>query len=162
MAIDDALRAETSNRLRKMAEIPVIPEGWVLAAVTTEFHNRLVATEHVDAGEAQLVVVALTCGRNNTLVTGDKRFVAAMAEKFPEEFERLKPSIVTFERCLLAVCESQGFVQVKSRLLAARRCDGTLHIALGSDGQADERSFKETLLRYSPVVSLTSQSCTAR
>ena len=140
MRIDDALRAETTERLRKMAEeSAVVPTIWVSAAMTTDLYNRLVFTDNIDAGEAQLAVVALHCEHENKLVSGDKRFMAAMASAFPSEFQRLKPLLVTFEDCLLAICVLKGYEQVKDRLRSAKGCDGSLNIALGAGGQATRR-----------------------
>lgn len=91
MAIDDRLRAAATERLKAMADqVPVVPEGWVAAAVTTDLYNRMSFTDGIDTGEAQIALVALHCGHDNKLVTGDKRFLKAMAGAFPGEFERLQ------------------------------------------------------------------------
>ena len=138
--------------MRKMADqVPVVPERWVSAAVTTDLYNRLSFTDSIDAGEAQLALVALHCEHTDKLVTGDKRFMAAMEAAFPAEFERLKPLVITFERCLLAVCAAKGYDHVRERLVAARGCDGSLRNALGSDGRASYDSFQEAMLGFSPV-----------
>lgn len=152
MAIDDGLRAAATERLKAMAErVPVVPEGWVSAAVTTDLYNRMVFTEAVDSGEAQIALVALHCEHDNKLVTGDKRFLKAMAATFPGEFERLQPLVVTFERCLLAVCKAKGYEHVRERLIAAKECDGSLKNAVGSDGQASFESFREAMESFSPL-----------
>lgn len=152
MAIDEALRAETMERLKRMAEqVPVVPEGWVAAAVTTDLYNRMSFTAGIDTSEAQIALVALHCEHDNKLVTGDKRFVVAMANEFPDEFARLKPLILTFERCLLAICEAKGYEQVRERLVTAQGCDGSLKNAVGSDRQANYESFKEAMESFSPL-----------
>ena len=74
-----------------------------------------------------------------------------MALAFPEEFQRLKPLLVTFEGCLLAICELKGYDQVKNRLRVAKGCDGSLSIALGSDGQATCDVFREALLSFGHI-----------
>lgn len=152
MAIDDDLRAAATERLKNMAEqVPVVQAGWVSAAVTTDLYNRMSFTDGIDTGEAQIALVALHCEHDNKLVTGDKRFLAAMADTFPGEFERLKPVVVTFERCLLAICEAKGYEHVKERLIAAKGCDGSLRHAVGSDGQANDESFKKAMLSFSLI-----------
>lgn len=62
MDIDDGLRAAATGRLKAMADqVPVVPEGWVAAAVTTPLYNRMSFTEGIDTGEAQIALVALHC-----------------------------------------------------------------------------------------------------
>lgn len=152
MAIDDDLRAAATERLKAMAKkVPVVPERWVAAAVTTDLYNRMAFTEGVDSGEAQIALVALHCEHDNKLVTGDKRFLKAMAVAFPDEFDKLQPLVVTFERCLLAVCEAKGYEHVRERLITAKGCDGSLKNAIGSDGQASYESFKEAMKNFSPL-----------
>ncbi|BAE53236.1 hypothetical protein amb4432 [Paramagnetospirillum magneticum AMB-1] len=152
MAVDDALRAAVTERLQKMAEqVPVMPKGWVEAVVTTDLYNKMIFHEGIDSGEAEIALVALHCEHDNKLVTGDKRFLAAMADAFPGEFGRLKPVVVTFEHCLLAICEAKGYEHVRERLVAAKGCDGSLKNAVGSDGQAGYESFKEAMLSFTPV-----------
>lgn len=152
MAIDDGLRAAATERLKAMAEqVPVVPEGWVAAAVTTDLYNRMSFTDGIDTGEAQIALVALHCEHDNKLVTGDKRFLKAMEGAFHDEFGRIKPLVVTFERCLLAVCEAKGYEHVRERLATARGCDGSLRNAIGSDGQANYESFKEAMESFSPL-----------
>ncbi|WP_041795421.1 hypothetical protein [Pararhodospirillum photometricum] len=152
MAIDDALRAATGERLTMMArQVPVVPERWVAAAVTTELYNNMISHAGIDAGEAQIALVALYCECNKKLVTGDKRFVGAMARLFPGEFERLRPMILSFERCLLAVCEVKGYEAIKDRLSVAKGCDGALRLAIGEEGQASASSFKNALSSFSPL-----------
>lgn len=152
MAIDDGLRAAASERLKTMAEqVPVVPGGWVATAVTTDLYNKMTFTDGIDTGEAQIALVALHCEHDNRLVTGDKRFVTAMAGAFPGEFERLRPLVVTFERCLLAICEVKGYEHVRERLAAAKGCDGSLRSALGSDGSASYESFREAMLSFNPL-----------
>lgn len=152
MDIDDGLRAAATGRLKAMADqVPVVPEGWVAAAVTTPLYNRMSFTEGIDTGEAQIALVALHCEHDRKMVTGDKRFIAAMADAFPDEFNRLKPVVVTFERCLLAVCEAKGYEQVRDRLVAAKGCDGSLRNAVGADGLASYESFRKAMFSFSPL-----------
>lgn len=152
MRLDDALQTATADRLEKMASyVPAVPLAWVNAAMTTDLYNRLSFADNIDTGEAALALIALHCEHDTKLVTGDKRFITSMAANFPAEFERLKPLAVTFERCLLAVCEAKGYEHVRERLLAAKGCDVALRSALGSDGRATIASFREAMLGYSPI-----------
>jgi len=152
MDISDSLREAAKARLATMAaQAPVVPEHWVSAALTTDLYNTMIATDNIDGGEAELAIVAMHCEYRNKLVSGDKRFIAAMAVAFPKEFERLRPVLVSFERCLLAICELRGFEAIRDRLLTARGCDHTLKLALGTDGRAAFESFAEALVSFSPV-----------
>lgn len=147
MEIDDSVREATFERLAVMAEqVPVVPPDWVAGAVSNPLYKRLSDTNGINIGEAELTLVALHCAFDNALITGDKRYIASLAVSFPDEFRRLKARMVTFERCLLAICDAYGYDSIKPRLWVARGCDGTLRIALGSQGQADYSSFKEGLL----------------
>jgi magnesium chelatase family protein len=60
--------------------------------------------------------IALSLEIENRLITGDKRFITALQAGFPAEFDQLRPSIISFERCLLAVCRTYGFEAVRARL----------------------------------------------
>ena len=149
MSLDPALQDATLARIATMAAaVPLVPEEWVRAAVTDELYRRLLDTHDIESGEAQLALVALYCVQDNRLVSGDKRFMQAMADAFPGEFLRLRPALVTFERCLMAVCGLRGFDAVRERLVAARGCDRTLKIAVGADGAACYDEFRAALVSF--------------
>lgn len=152
MAIGNTLRAAATERLAILAaQVPIVPEHWVAAATTTDLYNSMIATEDLDSGEAQIALVALDCEHPNRLITGDKRFLLALKKAFPGPFERLRPRIVTFEQCLLAVCEVYGYDLVRDRLIAAKGCDGSLANAVGSSGQASDAAFREAMLSFKPL-----------
>jgi hypothetical protein len=150
--IPDSLREATKARLAAMAvQVPVVPDNWVSAASISDLYNAMIATDNIDSGEAELAIVAMHCEYENKLVTGDKRFMAAMAQAFPKEFERLRPALVSFEQCLQAVCVLRGFDAVRGRLLAAKGCDRTLKLALGADGLATFEAFSAALISFGSV-----------
>lgn len=150
--IDDGIRERTLERLRIMAaQVPVVPEQWLSAAMTTDTFNAMNGTDNIDAGEAGLAAVALYCEHENRLVTGDKRFLTRMRTAFPSEFAKLQPRLISFEHCLLAVCETSGFDAIRDRLIAVRACDGTLSIAFGSGSQTTAASFCAALHSYDPL-----------
>lgn len=88
---------------------------------------------------------------DNRLISGDKRFMKALSQHFPTEFDRLRPCLISFECCVLAVCGRQGFAAVHERLWAGRFCDTTLRHALNSDGKATFVSFTEGLRSGHPL-----------
>jgi hypothetical protein len=150
--VPDALRDETFERLEIMSKAtPLLPEDWVSAAVSSDLYNAMKNIDKIDSGEAELAVVALICSVENRLVTGDKRFIKAMAEAFPEELDKLRPRLITFEACLLAICKTIGFAAIRDRLIAARGIDGTLRNALGSQNQNSEEDFYEGLRSGNPI-----------
>ncbi len=150
---------ETLQRLKRMERHAlVIAEPKTEEAL--ELYNRLITTSDIDSGEAQLVVAVLACEQDKKLISGDKRFLRAMLEKFPDELTVLCPSIVTFEQCVLAVCDTKGFEHVRNRLWIARACDGSLRHALGSHGGTSYLSFKEGLVSFGAMVPvLGGESC---
>ncbi|CAK0750832.1 hypothetical protein CCP2SC5_1710003 [Azospirillaceae bacterium] len=86
----------------------------------------------------------------NRLISGDKRFFRALKADCPELFKQLRPSLISFERCLIAVCESKGFAAVHERLRVAKGCDTTLRSALGTDG----KEFLQALKSYDPLSNI--------
>lgn len=152
MKISDHLREETLKRLETMAKTtPILPEDWINAVVGTDVYNSMLATSGIDAGEAELALVALSAPVENCLITGDKNFINAMKKKFPEKQDELRPRLITFDACLLKICEMIGFKAIRERLIAARECDGTLKIALGCDNKADAEAFYEALRSFNPI-----------
>lgn len=139
----------TAARVRSMsADVPVIPVNWIEPAVGHQLYQRMLETDGIDAGEAVLALVSLICEKENRLISGDKRFLQALSFAFPNEFSRLQPLILTFERCLLAVCELRGYEAVRDRLKAAKACDRALMIALGSQGGASYDEFQAALRSF--------------
>ena len=63
----------------------------------------------------------------------------------------LEGRIITFEACLLKICEAIGFEAIQDRLIAARECDGTLKIATSSDNKASAEAFCAALRLYNPI-----------
>ncbi len=129
-------------------DVPIVPEQWVAAAATSELFNAMIGTDDIDQGEAQLAVIAMHAEYESRLISGEKRFLAAMAKAFLEELKRLRPIFLTFEQCLLAVCELRGLEAIRERLIAAAGCDGGLKLSLGTDGQATRKVFVEAMISF--------------
>ena len=152
MSLDEFVRTATLQRIAQMAvNVPIVPAEWTEDAFKSPLFSDMSGIQDIDAGEAILSIVAINCPHQNKLVSGDKRFIVALRNSFPDQFSALGQSLISFERCLLAVCDAVGFETVKGRLLAARGCDHSLKLSLGSDDNADEGSFREALISFSPV-----------
>lgn len=150
--LDDGLHLATIARLHRICSIvPVMPDTITQAAQAHTLFNPMIGTAGIDGGEAILALGVLQHEAPSRLITGDKRFLNALAEHFPTEYRQLRPLTVTFERCLLAVCDIVGFEAIRERLIVARKCDGTLDLALKSHGGRSANSFKEYLRGFDPL-----------
>ena len=157
--LDEEFLSAVANRVERMtATVPVVPAEWLLAARTDERYLRLQDAVGIDQGDAVLALVSLRSDLENRLISGDKRFLKALATDFPDLFKRLRPSLISFERCLMAVCAQHGFDAVRERLRVARGCDGTLALALGADGNADFDEFSSALKSCDPLSSPSDKS----
>ena len=154
MNIADDLQEAAAQRLTAMAEmVPVVPTELAKDAITNDLFNLMIfnlmiETDGIDAGEAELAIAALRSPFDRRLITGDKRVIRALSENFPSEFGDLLPVIVSFEACLLAICEMRTFEAIHDRLIAARDRDGTPRLALGHDCAADFKTFHAALPSY--------------
>jgi len=150
--LDDAFLSAVVSRVERMkAVVPVVPDEWFRAAQNDERYRKLLDVVGIDPGEAALTLMSLRRGLENRVISGDKRFLKSLAASFPELFAQLRPSLISFERCLIAVCAYQGFDAVRERLRAARGCDQSLALALGADGNADSDQFTVAMNSYDPL-----------
>lgn len=151
MNVSEEIKRAALARIENMARsVPVVPDEWLKGAMVLPLYNRMTSTAGIDSGEAGLAVVVLGCDEGSRLVTGDKRFIKAISDHFPDEFAELQPRFVSFEHCLLAVCECEGLEKIRLRLHEARECDQTLRVALGVNGDVSEESFMEALRSFMP------------
>jgi len=110
------------------------------------FRLALANTPDIDAGEALLLSLLAFIDDPSVLVTGDKRCIAAFRNGFPDRFALLKNRILSFEQCLLMVCEARGTDYVIDRVRWASSCDGTLRLAL-----SDTKDFEAALQSSDPL-----------
>lgn len=109
--LDEGFLAAVVSRVERMtATVPVVPAEWLLAAEIDARYLRLQDSVGIDQGEAALTLVSLRSDLENRLISGDKRFLKALAADFPDLFERLRPSLISFERCLMASAHSMGLM----------------------------------------------------
>lgn len=142
----------TVERLDAMvASTEVLPEDWAIGGANVNLLNKLNDTPAIDPGEALLTVTVMNCPHENRLVTGDKRFVSALREGFPAEYEALRPRLITFERCLLACVQCYGFEYVKGKTVPALTCDGSLKIAINYGMDTEEKHFIDALESFDPL-----------
>lgn len=150
----DALRTDILQRIEALqGTVPLIPNSWIQDSVQNPLYNAMLAPrEGIDQGEAQLAVIALSTPTVNLLVSGDKRFIQALRSRYPAAFGQLRASLICFEDCLRAIIERLGLDIIRDRLIAAKGCDSTLNIALGSDNHASQDNFLAALSSYNPLL----------
>jgi hypothetical protein len=150
--VSDELQTETVERVGLMMEAtPVVPEEWSRPINQVEIYNKIKDVPDIGSDDALQVVTSMTCPFDNILITGDKRLINKLSSNFPEIMKPLEGRIITFEACLLKICEIIGFEAIRDSLIAARECDGTLKIALGSDNKADAETFCAALRSFNPI-----------
>lgn len=142
-AVEDALRRVMDG----VAAVPVIPAEMVDGLQATEEFCSLGDCDGIDAGEQILAAIVWRGSDESFLISGDKRFMKSLRESKPAAWEEVEKSLITFERCLLAVIDFYGFETVSERILEAKDCDGALKIACG--GSFTKESFTEALLSFS-------------
>ncbi len=141
----EAILPEVEGRLEAMvAQSQVLADDPGLRPTLVELQGE----EGIDVGEALLFASLEAASDPTLLLTGDKRFVAALAKAFPGRFAAARTRILTFEACLLAVCQEYGVAHVVGRVTPARGCDGTLVLALGHGAEVDHGSFSAALRSY--------------
>jgi hypothetical protein len=105
--------------------------------------------EFIDPGEGQLF--AYTRDRPDSIVlTGDKRCLRALAkaQKARPVYDRLSNRIVCLEVLIHSLIKSVGFVEIRSGVGLALKCDKSLNICFGWDGTVAEEGVIESLGSY--------------
>lgn len=152
--ITAALRNAIIKRIDALqGVVPIIPETWMAQANEHPLYNAMTAPEQkgIDEPDARLAIIALSSSTKLMLVSGDKRFLRALRSDFPQEFERLHPSIICFEDCLCAIVKRLGIEAIREQLYEAKSCDGTLRNAISSDGLATQKMFLEGMASDHPL-----------
>ena len=148
---ETALREAAVARLAAtIMAVPAIDEGLARSCRDTQVFLDLANTDDIDAGEAQLVAMLETSADPAVLLTGDKRFIAALRRVHPARFAALSGRILSFESCVTLVCQARGVAHVVDRVRSVAACDGTLRLALGGSGGADHGAFLEALASMDP------------
>jgi hypothetical protein len=137
---DSALREATRARLERMVGVSEVVAG---AEVLRPVLAELMRVADVDEGEALLFASLETLE--------DKRFLDALKVSFPERFAAARERILTFEGCLLRICQVNGVPYVVERLVPAAACDGVIPLALGGHNGADEQAFLGALRSFDPL-----------
>lgn len=117
--------------------------------------------DDIDIGEAQLTVAAMQSvksGRPTQLITGDKRFIKALAGmESPIIQESLCGRVICFEQIILMNINTIGFEQIKAKVVPVRDCDKAIKAAFGSGRQATQDNVLEMLNCY--IEDLRQESC---
>ena len=144
------LQAATDRLAAIVTAVPVVDEGPATASRATPSFVDLANTEDIDAGEALLVAMLEAAADPAILLTGDKRFVAALRNHHPARYAALAGRVLSLERCLTLVCQAHGAAFVVERAIPVVTCDGSLRLALGMPPGADHASFVEALASFDP------------
>lgn len=144
------LKAATDRLAAIVAAVPVVDDKLALAARAEPSFAELANTDDIDAGEALYAAMLEAADNHAILLTGDKRFVAALRTFHSARFAALSGRILSFERCLALVCEAHGAAFVIDRAVPVAACDNSLRLALGLPPGADHASFIEALKSFDP------------
>lgn len=111
--------------------------------------NALAVNPGIDDGEALLAAAAAALEESN-LVTGDKRFIRALAAaEDAEDIRRaLRGRMICLEQAVLLCIDHVGFTEVRRRVVPVLGCDNTLRAAFGSGERAEEDTVRSTLVEY--------------
>jgi len=134
-----------------VAATPVIPNVLAQNARSNIIELDLNGILDVDEGEALLTAILLTAADPAVVISGDKKFFAALREHRPLVWNAVANRLVSFERCLLAVIGTHGIAFVVERVRPVCACDDTLKLAVGTDAECDAVSFVAALTSYDPL-----------
>lgn len=115
--------------------------------------------QDIDDGEATLVC-ATDSFRESRLVTGDKRFIRALAilDGAGEIRRRLEGRMLCLEQAVLICIHRLGFVEVRRRVVPGMGCDKALRSAFGSGERSEEAAVRSALRAYIHALRLESGS----
>ena len=90
--------------------------------------------DDIDIGEAQLATWAAGTAESALLLTGDKRFLKALArhDAARDVFYRLAGRVVCLEELVKALIEHLGFERVQEAVASSPQCDRALSNVFGS------------------------------
>ncbi len=90
--------------------------------------------DNIDIGEAQLATLAAETGSESLLLSGDKRFLVALAgaEKGEHIADGLRGRVICLEELIKALINEIGFDRVRLAVASAPDCDKGLHLCFGS------------------------------
>jgi len=116
-----------------------------IAQYSQEEFKSLVSEEGIDAGEAMLVA-ATQLEKNSLLVTGDKRFIQALASSnLVDVKQRLSKRIICLEQLLLNLLEVSEFDKICRRVVSAENCDETITEMFNSGKQSKPSEVSSSL-----------------
>lgn len=140
---------ETIQRTQEIVEaVPVLSDELIDQIYATEGYQELSGIDGIDGGEQILAAVLINDPEGRVLLSGDKRFVQAFRDNLPEKWRRLSASIISFEKCLLAIEERHGFDYLLQHVQPVRQCDGSLRIAIGH--QPSSEVFRAAMTSFDP------------
>lgn len=108
-------------------------------------YESLVAEEGIDAGEA-LLVAATQTEVDYLLITGDKRFIKALASsQLVDLKQRLNKRIICLEQLILNLINVSDFDKICRRIVSAEDCDETINEIFKLGRQAKQKDVSNSL-----------------
>lgn len=128
------IRSDAINIIRKCSIVKLKPEYLSNLKI-------LESEDNIDPGEALLLVATLaepTC----FLMTGDKRFLRALANspKLNIFYQSVKGRVICLELLIYNLIKVRGFKPILEKVIIARNYDTALKRCFGSGYQAEEKT----------------------
>ncbi len=108
------------------------------AVPQTELLDKLLNSQDIDGGEAQLILSAYNMP-SSKLATGDKRCLSSLlnAPSLNEIANGLSGRVYTLETAMLILISRLGFDAINQKVIQRCVVDGTLHLAFGEHRTAE-------------------------
>jgi len=103
--------------------------------------------DNIDIPEAQLASWTVKTGGESCLLTGDKRFLKALAQADAGEhiFRGLHSRVICLEEVIRALIAELGFDNVRRKVASAPECDTGIQLVFGSTFDLPEEPVKDGL-----------------
>lgn len=143
---DNSSILERTQRI--VLSVPVLPEEFTINIQTSQAFQDLENVHGIDGGETLLTAILVNSPENRVLLSGDKRFVEALQHSLPEYWDIYGSSIISLEKCMLAIEEKYGFDYLLERVWPVKHCDGSLNLAIGQEPAAE--NFRDAMKSFNP------------
>lgn len=134
---------KTKEKLAKGKAIKYSQEGIDRAIAFVESAEQVTSAadldwvegfDGIDIGEAQLASWTCEAGNDSVLLTGDKRFMKAVARSHAAKalFDGLRGRVICLEEIICAIMLADGVDHVRKAVKAAPECDIAISLLFGS------------------------------
>lgn len=120
--------------------------------------NAMLLTNRPDIDAGELVLFAALCdGEDGTLITGDKRALAALSDLAGAPIDEVWGRLICLEEAIALVIKHIGFDVVSARIRARPEVNMAISIAFGRSAPSPLESVLEGLSSYVEEVILATQ-----